>query len=54
MSPKAKFKINVSDANIRKIAECLTKKEVTNAIFVTSQREVRRLLHLTSSPDAFT
>ena len=40
MGAKAKFKVSVSDVIISKIDECLGKKEVTNALFVTAQREV--------------
>jgi len=44
MGPKAKFKVSVSDRIAQSVAEALEKKEVTNAIFVTAQREVSTFL----------
>lgn len=40
MSPKAKYKVNVADSKCKAIAEAIQRKEVTNALFVSSQKEV--------------
>lgn len=40
MSPKAKFKVNVADAKIKAVATALANKDVNNALFVSSQKEV--------------
>ena len=44
MGHTAKFKVNVSDAIVRGVDAAIKTKKVTNAVFVTAQREVSNFL----------